>query len=798
MALQPPAPVLVPAAPTPRARRSRVTLVVAVLVCVAVPVLIATAGAVALWWTDRVDTVGAVDFDRPLRIPALAGSTVEDDGTRVFDLTMQTGTTDLTGDGPTGTWGVDGAHLAPTLRAQRGETVRVDVRNDLPETSSLHWHGMHVPAAADGGPHQLLRPGSTWSPTWTVDQPAATTWYHPHAHGTTAEHVRRGVYGMFLVDDPAAAPAGLPGTYGVDDVPVMLQDAGFTPDGQLRAGRWGPSPLGATGDTLLVNGTVGPYLDVTTETVRLRLLNASGARVYDLALADGRDMDLVGTDGGLLPAPVRTGSVLLSPGERAEVVVRVEPGERVVLRSLPPDMGVAGAMVRMSGAGDRFDVLELRAADTLTPAPDVPEVLAPAPDLSAADATVEREFELSGARRRRPHGGHGPGRRRRDDRHHRGVGRHQPRRAAAQLPRPRHGLRRRLRRRRRARAAPARLEGHGPAAPGLGGPPRRPVRRPRRPDDAVHGPLPRPAPPRPGDDEPAARRGPRPGARARPRRLPRGGGRGVDGAGGHRRRRGRAVPRGGPRPLSAGAVVEGAALCDRSAVIAPVRSRPLARAWFAVTAVTVLVAVVVQVPLSAATTGGFFDVPVYRGLNVFAFFTIQSNLLVALSALLTALDPERDTLFRRWVRLTSLVAITVTGVVYHSVLAGLQDLSGLGWLADQLVHTVVPLLALLGWVLFGPRGRTDRRVVGLAVLFPLAWLAFTLVRGPLVGGFWPYPFVDVDELGWGQVLLNCGLVAVLFVGLAAAAHGVDRAMTARLAPAGPLAEPGARRDAQVG
>lgn len=394
MALQPP--VLVPAAPTPRARRSRVTLVVAVLVCVAVPVLIAAAGAVALWWTDRVDTVGAVDFDRPLRIPALAGSTVEDDGTRVFDLTMQTGTTDLTGDGPTGTWGVDGAHLAPTLRAERGETVRVDVRNDLPETSSLHWHGMHVPAAADGGPHQLLRPGSTWSPTWTVDQPAATTWYHPHAHGTTAEHVRRGVYGMFLVDDPDAAPAGLPGTYGVDDVPVMLQDAGFTPDGQLRAGRWGPSPLGATGDTLLVNGTVGPYLDVTTETVRLRLLNASGARVYDLALADGRGMDLVGTDGGLLPAPVRTGSVLLSPGERAEVVVRVEPGERVVLRSLPPDMGVAGAMVRMSGAGDRFDVLELRAADTLTPAPDVPGVLAPAPALSAADATVEREFELSG------------------------------------------------------------------------------------------------------------------------------------------------------------------------------------------------------------------------------------------------------------------------------------------------------------------------------------------------------------------------------------------------------------------
>lgn len=225
----------------------------------------------------------------------------------------------------------------------------------------------------------------------------------------------------------------------------------------------------------------------------------------------------------------------------------------------------------------------------------------------------------------------------------------------------------------------------------------------------------------------------------------------------------------------------GDTVCDRSPVIAPLRAPALARAWFLLTAVAVVVAVVIQVPLSAGVTTGFFDSPVHRGLNVFAFFTIQSNLLVALSALLTALQPERDTLLRRVLRLTSLVAITVTGVVYHAVLAGLQDLSGLGWFADQVVHTLVPLLAVLGWLLFGPRGRTDRRVVGLAVVFPVAWLVLTLVRGPLVGGFWPYPFVDVDELGWGQALLNCGAVAVLFVGLAAGAHGIDRVLTRRAA-----------------
>ncbi|MGL5928100.1 MAG: multicopper oxidase family protein, partial [Dermatophilaceae bacterium] len=341
----------------------------------------------------EVDTVGEVDFDRPLAVPPLAESRVED-GVRVFELEMQQGETDLGRAEPTPTWGVDGSHLGPTLRAARGERVAVRVRNELPATSTLHWHGMHLPAEMDGGPHQPIEPGETWEPTWAIDQPAATLWYHPHPHGETAEHVYRGLAGMFVIDDPAAADVHdrLPHTYGVDDVPVIVQDKRF--DGaELDPTAGFFSGTGILGDTILVNGTPGPYLDVTTERVRLRLLNGSTARTYRFTLDDTRPFDVVASDGGLLPAPVPVEELWLSPGERAEVVVALEPGEDAVLRSAPTGQDGGG---RFQGGDDRFDVLQLRAADRLRPSPELPDRLAPALDLAGDDIVRTREFDLSG------------------------------------------------------------------------------------------------------------------------------------------------------------------------------------------------------------------------------------------------------------------------------------------------------------------------------------------------------------------------------------------------------------------
>ncbi|WP_277210556.1 multicopper oxidase family protein [Isoptericola croceus] len=380
-----------------RARtRSRRRVITIVTLCVAlVAVLLGAAGAV-VYARAALDTAGQVAFDRELAIPPLADSSVQADGTRVFTLKMLEGATDLGQGTPTPTLGVNGSFLGPTLRAERGEQVRIDVTNSMAETSTLHWHGMKLPAAMDGGPHQVVAPGEKWSPTWTIDQPASTLWYHPHLHGRTADHAYRGLAGFFLVDEPGTVD--LPDDYGVDDVPLVIQDKSFDADGSLDDGPPLFSPVGIVGDTILVNGTPGPYLDVTTERVRLRVLNGANARVMNLGFTDDRAFAVIASDGGLLPEPVRTDRLTLSPGDRAEIVVDVAAGERTVLRSHPQDLGTNPVTARFSGGDDTLDVLELRAAESLAPTAQVPGTLAGddarLPD--AGTATATRTFTLAG------------------------------------------------------------------------------------------------------------------------------------------------------------------------------------------------------------------------------------------------------------------------------------------------------------------------------------------------------------------------------------------------------------------
>ncbi|MEU5694478.1 Pr6Pr family membrane protein [Actinosynnema sp. NPDC020468] len=199
------------------------------------------------------------------------------------------------------------------------------------------------------------------------------------------------------------------------------------------------------------------------------------------------------------------------------------------------------------------------------------------------------------------------------------------------------------------------------------------------------------------------------------------------------------------------------------------------RAWFALTALVVLVALVVQVSSTLATSGGRFPDPGARLVNLFCFFTIQSNVLVLLTTAVLVFR-ERPPVFWRVLRLDGVLSIAVTGVVYHLVLAGLYELHGAALLADVLLHTVSPLLCVAGWLVFGPRGLVTPRIVAWSTVYPLAWLAFTLVRGAVID-YYPYPFVDVATLGYARVALNCALVAVLFLGLGALALWLDRLLT---------------------
>lgn len=344
--------------------------------------------------TFSTTSVATHEFVNELAIPPLADSTV-DGGVRTFHLAAETGTTEFPGIGESETWGFNGAFLGPTLRAERGEQVSFEIDNRLPEATSVHWHGMHLPAAMDGGPHQMIEQGETWRPSWMIDQPASTLWYHPHPHGETEKHVYQGLAGMFILDDDASIAADLPSEYGVDDLPLIVQDKEFDSNGRLVLDQDGSEP-GMLGDTVMVNGTVGAYQEVTTERTRLRLLNGSTARTYTFEMPD-RAMTLVASDGGFLDAPVEMDRVRLAPGERAEVIVDFEPGETVRLRSVKTDLG--GIVVpATSGGNDEFDVLEFRATDSLAPSPEPswPKAAdADADELREAEASVTREFRLN-------------------------------------------------------------------------------------------------------------------------------------------------------------------------------------------------------------------------------------------------------------------------------------------------------------------------------------------------------------------------------------------------------------------
>lgn len=214
-----------------------------------------------------------------------------------------------------------------------------------------------------------------------------------------------------------------------------------------------------------------------------------------------------------------------------------------------------------------------------------------------------------------------------------------------------------------------------------------------------------------------------------------------------------------------------------------------ARIWHGLTFVVAVVALVLQVVL-VVQGGRVLDETgaapplADRLIRLVSYFTIQSNILVAVVSGVLVRRPRHEGSGFAVARLDAFVGITVTAVVAFVLLAPLQALQGWDAVADTLLHKVVPVLAVIGWFAFGPRPRVRPRTVLLALIWPVLWLVYTLIMGEL-RGWYPYPFVDVGRFGYGQVLLSCGVVALLFLALFVLAALLDRRLPA--APRAPSA-----------
>jgi bilirubin oxidase len=352
-------------------------------------------------------TLASADAD--LAIPALqTGQLVN--GTRVYSLTEANGTTEFWPGVQTPTSGYNGSYLGPTLVMTASETVAVSVTNNLTETTTTHWHGMHLPADMDGGPHQMIEPGMTWTPTWTVQNEASTLWYHPHPHpheaakgmamasgGSTGSQVYQGLAGMILVRDENSAAQQLPRSYGVDEFPLVLQDRMFNADGTLKVTA---DSLGhRKGDAFLVNGTLAGNLAVPAQMVRFHVLNGSNFRFFSVGFSDNRPFYQIASDNALLNAPVQRTRMPIAPGERMEIVVDLSNAQGQTIRFANFSQELGDTLVPNHTADDfdrsNYVLFSLQVgAPTANPVTSLPSTLNSIARLNRSEARAEKRLTL--------------------------------------------------------------------------------------------------------------------------------------------------------------------------------------------------------------------------------------------------------------------------------------------------------------------------------------------------------------------------------------------------------------------
>lgn len=300
------------------------------------------------------------------------------------------------------------AYLGPTLILNNGQNVSITVNNQIGDTTNVHWHGLHVSPTNDGGPHIMIMDGMSWNPQFTVLDKASTYWYHPHFHGKTAEHAIKGAAGIIIVRDNDEAQLNLPRRYGVDDFPIIVQSAQLDSNNQFM-------PFGMQDSTVLVNGVranygYSAYLNVPAQVVRLRLLNAAGERTFNFGFTGNMPFKIIGSDGGLLGAPVNATRIRVSPGERYEILLDLSSmnGQSIYLMSYGSELptGVQGGPTMPMPPGNPpmdsplngvdYNILQLNIGNpSANPVTSIPATLVTVTPIPASQSNITRSIEMT-------------------------------------------------------------------------------------------------------------------------------------------------------------------------------------------------------------------------------------------------------------------------------------------------------------------------------------------------------------------------------------------------------------------
>lgn len=288
---------------------------------------------------------------------------------------------------------INGVFPGPTIRIQKGNTFTAQFHNQLTVPSTVHWHGLHVPENMDGHPKDAVPPGGSYTYTFPVNQKAGTYFYHAHPHMQTGLQVYKGFAGFFIIDDPDELSLGLPA--GDYDIPLVIQDRRAATQPQFT---YNPDMMdlmtGFLGDLPLVNGTPEAFFEVSRTLYRFRLLNGSNARVYQIAFSDNHPFQVIGSDGGLIDAPIQITDIYLSPGERVDILVDFSSyslGQSVTLKSLYFPGGGMGQYQQ----GTEMDLLRLDVTRSDQSGGIIPASLTPINYYDPSGVVTTRTFTLS-------------------------------------------------------------------------------------------------------------------------------------------------------------------------------------------------------------------------------------------------------------------------------------------------------------------------------------------------------------------------------------------------------------------